>query len=176
MLLHLTHTSPNRSIHTSGIKTSTSRWDQHMHLSIHQEQKEDSNLIYQIIEERSTTKRITNMSTIMIAAHVDLRQWRSRERYIKLLLQTHSPEVDYSLLIMVMRLLDLGGVEISPVAAPEESSPPMVADSGWISVFLIYAPPPSRDASGTFIYGVFRSREPSGAFTGWLRCSEEQKT
>ena len=45
----------------------------------------------------------------MIAAHVDLIQWRSRERYIKLLLQTHSPEVDYSLLIMVMRSLILEG-------------------------------------------------------------------
>ena len=57
-------------------------------------------------------------------------------------------------------VLDLGGVEISPWAAMEESSPPMVADSGLISVFLIYAPPPSRDVSETFIYGGFRSREP----------------
>ena len=45
----------------------------------------------------------------------------------------------------------------------------MVADSGWISVFLIYAPPPSRDASETFIYGGFRSGEPSGALDGRLR-------
>ena len=52
----------------------------------------------------------------------------------------------------------------------------MVAGSNLISVFLIYAPPPFRDASGTFIYGVFRSREPSGAFTGRLRCPEGQKS
>ena len=106
---------------------------------------------------------------------MDLIQWRSRERYIKLLLQTHSLEVDYSLLIMVMRLLDLGGVEISPVAAPEESSPHMVADSGSISVFLIYAPPPSRDMSGTFIYGGFRSRGPPRAFDGRQMMHEGQK-
>ena len=45
------------------------------------------------------------------------------------------------------------------MAAPEESSPPMVADSGLILVFLIYVPHPSQDASETFIYGGFRSRE-----------------
>ena len=65
-------------------------------------------------------------------------------------------------------VLDLGGVEISPWAAMEESSPPLVADSGLISVFLIYAPPPSRDASETFIYGGFRSWEPTWSFDGGL--------
>ena len=61
------------------------------------------------------------------------------------------------------------------MAAPEESSPPMVAGSGRISVFLDLRAASSRDASETFIYGVFRSREPSGAFTGRLRCSEGEK-
>ena len=65
---------------------------------------------------------------------------------------------------------------MSPWAAMEESSPPMVADSGWISVFLIYAPPPFRDASGTFIYWGFGQEEPYGAFDGRLGCSKEQKS
>ena len=62
------------------------------------------------------------------------------------------------------------------MAAPEESSPPMVAGSGRISVFLIYPPPPSRDTSEAFIKGVFRSGEPSGAFDGRLRRHEAQKS
>ena len=46
------------------------------------------------------------------------------------------------------------------MAAMEESSPPMVAGSGKISVFLDLRRLPSRDALEAFIYGVFRSREP----------------
>ena len=53
--------------------------------------------------------------------------------------------------------------------AMEESSPPMVAGSGRISVFLDLRRLSSRDAPEAFIYGGFRSREPSGAFDGRLR-------
>ena len=48
-------------------------------------------------------------------------------------------------------VLYLGGVEISPWAAMEESSPPMVAGFGRISVFLDLRAAISRDASETFI-------------------------
>ena len=58
--------------------------------------------------------------------------------------------------------------------APSEVPPPMVAGAGSISVFLIYAPPPLRDASGNIYIGVFRSRPSFGALDGRLAMLEEE--
>ena len=49
----------------------------------------------------------------------------TRERYIKLLPQTHSPGVDYSLFIMEMLMMMLERVEIQPVMTPAAFPPPI---------------------------------------------------
>ena len=66
-------------------------------------------------------------------------------------------------------------VEIPPAAAPAEVPPPIFAGSDSISVFLCYAPPPFRDASGDLYIGVFRSRPSGRALDGRLRTLEEGK-
>ena len=50
------------------------------------------------------------------------------------------------------------------MVAPEESSPPMVASSDSILVFLTYAPPPFRDTSGDlYIYGFLGQEDHLGS-------------
>jgi hypothetical protein len=66
-------------------------------------------------------------------------------------------------------------VEIPLAAAPVEVPPPIFAGSDSISVFLCYAPPPFRDASGDLYIGVFRSRPSGRALDGQLWTLEEGK-
>ena len=66
-------------------QTSISR--QHMHLAIHQGQKKIQISNINSSNRDPPQKDYKYVSTIMIAAHVDQIQWRSRERYIKLLLK-----------------------------------------------------------------------------------------
>ena len=53
--------------------------------------------------------------------------------------------------------------------------PPAAADRLSVLVFSIFASVCSRYASGTFIYGIFRSRGPSGTLDGRLMMLEEAK-
>ena len=65
-----------------------------------------------------------------------------REREIKLLPQTRSPEVDYSPLIMVMMRKTLEKVEIPPTAAPAEFPPPIFAAAASVFVFRCFCGAP----------------------------------
>jgi len=80
----------------------------------------------------------------------------AQEREIhKLLPQTHSPGVDYSLFIMESMEMSLEEVETSP-AAPRRSFPPPIYSS--CSLFRCFCGAPFRRASGTIFIVGFRSR------------------
>ena len=77
---------------------------------------------------------------------LNLRRTREGEREIKLLPQNHSPEVDYSLFIMVMMVEMLGKIEISLAVAPAEFPPPIFDGSSSVLVFQCFCGALSRDA------------------------------
>jgi hypothetical protein len=81
---------------------------------------------------------------------------REREREIKLLPQTHSPEMDYSLFIMVAVLVMLERLEMRLGTAPAVF-PPIFTGSTSVSWFHVFPPPPCENASGGLYIGVFRS-------------------
>ena len=79
---------------------------------------------------------------------------REREREIKLLPQTHSPEVDYSLFIMDAVMMMLEKEEMQPGAAPAAFPSPIFVGSDSVSWFLCFSAsssPPSENASGVYI-------------------------
>jgi hypothetical protein len=84
---------------------------------------------------------------------------REREREIKLLPQTHSTDVGYSLFIMVEVLVMLERLEKRPGMAPAAFPSPIFTGSAFISWFHVSMPPPHENASGSLYIGVFRSRQ-----------------
>ena len=64
---------------------------------------------------------------------------REREREIKLLPQTRSPEVDYSLFIMDAVMMMLEKVEMQPGAAPAAFPSPIFVGSDSVSWFLCFS-------------------------------------
>jgi hypothetical protein len=74
----------------------------------------------------------------------------TRERENKLLLQTHSPKVDYSLFIMVAVLVMLERLDKRPGATPAELPPPIFAGTASISWFHISTQPLCENASGVY--------------------------
>ena len=98
----------------------------------------------------------------------------TREREIKLLPQTHSPEVDYSLFIMETVMMMLERMEIQPGMAPVAFFPPIFAGSGSVLVFLCFCSAPSEIALGNLFIGIFRSRLGVRVEGGWLRALEEE--
>ena len=80
----------------------------------------------------------------------------------KLLPQTHSPGVDYSLFIMETVEKSLEKVETTP-AAPRRSFPPPICSSGSLfRGFCVSAALPSERVRETIFIGVFRSRRSHG--------------
>jgi hypothetical protein len=75
----------------------------------------------------------------------------------KLLPQTHSPEVDYSLFIAVMMVLTSERVEKRPRMTPTVFPPPIFAGIASVSVFHVPLPPPDGDHRGSLYIGIFRS-------------------
>jgi hypothetical protein len=75
-------------------------------------------------------------------------QEREREGEIKLLPQPHSPEVDYSIFIMVAVLVMLERLEKRPGMTPESFLPPIFAGTAFVSWFYVPPPPPQRNTSG----------------------------
>jgi hypothetical protein len=84
-------------------------------------------------------------------------QHSTRERYIKLLPQTHSPEVDYSDFIMVAMLLMLEKLEKRPGTALAAFPLLIFIGSASVSWFRVSPPPTRENASGSLFIGVFRS-------------------
>jgi hypothetical protein len=78
----------------------------------------------------------------------------TRKREIKLLPQTHTLEMDYSLFIMVAVLVMLERLEKRPRATLAEFSPPIFAGTASISWFHVSPPPPQGNASGS-LYRTF---------------------
>jgi hypothetical protein len=73
-----------------------------------------------------------------------------RERYIYLLPQTRSQEVEYSLFIMVTKVESLEGMEITPVA-PRRSFPLQSLISQAFRVSMFRRRSFSRPAGGPFL-------------------------
>jgi hypothetical protein len=69
----------------------------------------------------------------------------------KLLPQTHSPEVDYSLFIMVAVLVMSERLEKPPGATLAMFPPPNFARTASVSLFHVSPPPPQENTSGVFI-------------------------
>ena len=80
---------------------------------------------------------------------------REREREIKLLPQTHSPEVDYSLLIMVAVLMMLERVEMQPGTAPAVFPPPIFAGYGSVLCISYFSAASSRERPKESLYRGF---------------------
>jgi hypothetical protein len=72
-----------------------------------------------------------------------------REKLNKLLPQTHSTEVDYSLFTMVAVVLER--MEKRLGATPAAFLPPIFARTASVSWFHISPPPPRENALGVFI-------------------------
>jgi hypothetical protein len=75
----------------------------------------------------------------------------------KLLPQTHSPEVDYSLFIMVAVLVMSERLEKLPGATPAVFPPPNFARIASVSFVLCFSAASSRERLGGLYIGVFRS-------------------
>jgi hypothetical protein len=90
----------------------------------------------------------------MASKHHSTRE-REREREIKLLPQTHSTEVDYSLFIMVAVLVMLERLEKRSGIAPAAFPPRMFTGSASVSLFHVSPPPPRENASGSLYIGGF---------------------
>jgi hypothetical protein len=80
------------------------------------------------------------------------------ERKIKLLPQTHSPEVDYSLFIMVAVLVMLERLEKRSGTDLGAFPSSVFAGSASVSWFHVTLPPPQGNALGGLYIGLFRSR------------------
>ena len=74
-----------------------------------------------------------------------------------LLLQTHSPEVDYSLFIMETVEMSMEKKETSPVGLRRSFPPPIFSLLVSVSCFSRVAALPSKKRRGTLYLGVFRS-------------------
>ena len=75
-----------------------------------------------------------------------------------LLPQTHSPEVDYSLLIMETVEMSIDKKETSPAGLRQSFPPPICSLLLSVSCFFRVAALPFEERRGTFYIGVFRSR------------------
>jgi hypothetical protein len=82
---------------------------------------------------------------------------RAQEREIKLLPQTHSLEVDYSLFIMVAVLVMLERVDMQPGKASAAFPPRIFAGSTFLSWFLCFSAASSRERLGALYTEIFRS-------------------
>jgi hypothetical protein len=86
-----------------------------------------------------------------------LQLWRTREKYIKLLPQTHSAEVDYSLFIMVMLVQMLEKVRSLQWWLWWSFTLQLIfAGSCSVSVFLCFRHPPLEESSWCPLYRGFR--------------------
>jgi hypothetical protein len=94
-------------------------------------------------------------------------QHSTREREIKLLPQTHSLAVDYSLFIMVAVLVMLERLQKRTGTAPVAFPPPISVGSAFISWFRVYPPPPPENASGNIYIVVFGST-PINLRSRWM--------
>jgi hypothetical protein len=81
-----------------------------------------------------------------------------REKQNKLMPQTHSPEVYYSLFIMVAVLVISVRLEKRPGVTLVAFPPPIFAGTTSVSLFCVSPPPPQGNASRGLYIGVFRSR------------------
>jgi hypothetical protein len=83
-------------------------------------------------------------------------QHSTREREIKLLPQTHSPKVDYSLFIIVAVLLMLERLEKQLGMALAAFPPPIFTGLASVSWFRVSPPHTFKNTLGSLYIGVFR--------------------
>jgi hypothetical protein len=76
---------------------------------------------------------------------------REREREIKLLPQTNSPEVDYSLFILVVVLVMLERLEKQPGTAPASFPPPIFVGTAFVLWFCVLQCHLTRNPHSIFI-------------------------
>jgi hypothetical protein len=65
--------------------------------------------------------------------------------------------VDYSLFMAMMMVLMSERVEKLPRATPSAFTPPIFAETAFVSMFLISLPPRIGNADGGLYIGIFRS-------------------
>jgi hypothetical protein len=101
------------------------------------------------------------------------KQWSTREKWDKLLPQTHSPEVDYSLFMAVMMVLTSERMEKHPGRLrqrfPLQSSLEQPLFLCFMFLYCLF-----RDHQGGLYIGIFRSSWASGDKDGQHRRSEPQ--
>ena len=85
-------------------------------------------------------------------------QHSTREREIKQLPQTHSPEVDHSLFIMETLMMMLERVEMQPGMALAAFPSPIFAGSASVSVFLPLCSAASEITIRALFINGFRSK------------------
>jgi hypothetical protein len=102
------------------------------------------------------------------------KQWSTWEKKDKILPQTHSLEVEYSLFMAVMMVLTSERVEKRPGATPATFPPPIFAGIASVSVFCASLLPVIAIIKGGLYIGVFRSSWASRRKDGWQRRSQAQ--
>jgi hypothetical protein len=95
------------------------------------------------------------MAIIMIGTSCASKYHSTRERYIKLLPQTHIPEVDYPLIFMVVVLVMLERLEKRPRVNSASFPPPIFVGTTSILWFHVSPPPPRGNASVGLYIGLF---------------------
>jgi hypothetical protein len=83
--------------------------------------------------------------------------WHHKTASNKLLPQTRSLELDYSLFIALMMVLTSKRVEKRPGATPAAFPPPIFAGIASISVFRVSLAPQIAIIKGALYIGIFRS-------------------
>ena len=92
----------------------------------------------------------------------------------KLLPQTHSPGVDYSLFIMEMVEMSLGEMETTPAAPRRSFPPPICSSSSLFRCFCVSTALSPGKHRGTIFIVVFRSRGSFGKKDQHKRSHEAQ--
>ena len=80
---------------------------------------------------------------------------QEREREIKLLPQTHSPEVDYSRFIIMAVLERVERVEMQPGMAPAAVPPPIFAGSPSVSCISCFSAASFQERPEESLYSQF---------------------
>jgi hypothetical protein len=98
------------------------------------------------------------MGIIMLCSLYGANTMKNKREIQWLLPQTHSPKVDYSLFIMVMKVESLERVEITPAAPHRIFSPLIFVSQTPVSWFCVLVVLPFVTCRGTLYIVTFRSR------------------
>ena len=116
------------------------------------------------------------MTVIMFSSSYGANLWSSKRGEIhKLLPQTHSPGVDYSLFIMETVEKSLEKMETAPAALHRSFPPPICNSRSLFLGFCVSAALPSERRQETIFIVVFRSRRRHGDENGRHRSNEGKR-